>query len=145
MVDATQLEHKLSEEISENTPDKKQETHEEMEKDPSTEQENCNEKGSKAEEKAKKKQVDEYISKLSTKLKEANAEEFASLCYNSSGAGNGRGNINNLIKAFAGFQSPLKLTIQNLAKASGMSKDLNRKLLENKKYKKSRAKSQVTK
>ncbi|KAL2544646.1 SPX domain-containing protein [Forsythia ovata] len=53
-----------------------------------TKQGNYNEKGSDAEHKAKKKQVDEEISKLSTKLKERHAEELASLDYTSSSAGN---------------------------------------------------------
>ncbi|KAL2502068.1 uncharacterized protein Fot_35916 [Forsythia ovata] len=53
-----------------------------------TKQGNYNEKGSDAEHKAKKKQVDEEISKLSTKLKERHAEELASLDYTNSSAGN---------------------------------------------------------
>ncbi|KAL2493548.1 Pyruvate kinase [Forsythia ovata] len=53
-----------------------------------TKQGNCNEKRSDAEQKAKKKQVDEEIFKLSTKLKERHAEELASLDYTSSGAEN---------------------------------------------------------
>ncbi|KAL2486714.1 UDP-D-apiose/UDP-D-xylose synthase 2 [Abeliophyllum distichum] len=48
-----------------------------------TKQGNCNEKGSDAEQKAKKKQVDKEISKLSTKLKERSTEELASLDYTS--------------------------------------------------------------
>ncbi|CAA2976074.1 Hypothetical predicted protein [Olea europaea subsp. europaea] len=57
-------------------------------------------KGSKAEQKAKKKQVDEEISKLSTKLKERHAGELASVGYSS--AADGRGNLDNLVKAIAG-------------------------------------------
>ncbi|KAL2527654.1 OTU domain-containing protein [Abeliophyllum distichum] len=107
----------------------------------STEQGNCNEKGSKAEQNAKKKQVDEEISKLSTKLKERHAEELASLGYSSSGAGNGRGHLDNLIKAIARvFSHQSSCPFQNLARVSrGVRKDLNRKLPENKEYKKSRA------
>ncbi|KAL2551165.1 protein of unknown function-containing protein [Forsythia ovata] len=144
MADATQVEDKLSEEISENTPDEKQETLEEMlsrhRDNGSTEQGNCNEKGSRAEQKAKKKQVDEEISKLSTKLKERHAEELASLGYSSSGAGNGRGNLNNLIKAIAG------VSVTNQADRSKPSKGIkrrekNRKLPGNKEYKKSRVRS----
>ncbi|CAI9769459.1 unnamed protein product [Fraxinus pennsylvanica] len=125
MENATQVEDKKSEDISENTPDKKQESLEDMLF-----------RHNKAKQKAKKKQVDEDISKLST----THAEELASIRY-SSAAENGRGNLDNLVKAIAGFQSPLKLNIQNLARvSSGVRKDLNRKLLENKEYKKSRAK-----
>ncbi|KAL2524757.1 Uncharacterized protein Adt_09811 [Abeliophyllum distichum] len=76
MADATQVEHKLFEEISE------------MRKRKTTKQENCNEKGSDAGQKAKKKQVDEEISKFSTKLKERHAEELASLDYTSNSVGN---------------------------------------------------------
>ncbi|KAK6917023.1 OTU domain [Dillenia turbinata] len=57
-------------------------------------------KGSKAEQKAKKKQVEYEISQLSSKLKEKHAEELASLGYNSK---NGeKSNFDNLVKAVAG-------------------------------------------
>lgn len=58
-------------------------------------------KGSKAEQKAKKKQVEEEISRLSTELKERHAEELASLGYADSN-GTARGNLDNLVKAIAG-------------------------------------------
>ncbi|KAK6260184.1 hypothetical protein SCA6_014658 [Theobroma cacao] len=58
-------------------------------------------KGSKAEQKAKKKQVEEEISRLSAKLKEKHAEELASLGYSNS-IGNDKSNIDNLVKAIAG-------------------------------------------
>lgn len=58
-------------------------------------------KGSKAEQKAKKKQVEEEISRLSTKLKERHAEELASLGYIEAN-GNVKGNLDNLVKAIAG-------------------------------------------
>ncbi|KAK3407377.1 OVARIAN TUMOR DOMAIN-containing deubiquitinating enzyme 5 [Eucalyptus grandis] len=58
-------------------------------------------KGSKAEQKAKKKQVEEEISRLSNKLKERQAEELASLGYNGTN-GDVKGNLDNLVKAIAG-------------------------------------------
>lgn len=58
-------------------------------------------KGSKAEQKAKKKQVEEEISRLSAKLKEKHAEELASLGYSTSD-GKEKSNIDNLVKAIAG-------------------------------------------
>ncbi|CAI9782771.1 unnamed protein product [Fraxinus pennsylvanica] len=105
----------------------------------SLEQRNCNEKGSKAEQKAKKKQVDEDISKLSTKLKERHVEELASTGY-SSAAENGRGNLDNLVKAIAGVSITNQAYHSKPSKgSSGVRKDLNRKLPENKEHKKSRA------
>ncbi|KMS98633.1 hypothetical protein BVRB_3g070310 [Beta vulgaris subsp. vulgaris] len=61
-------------------------------------------KGSKAEQKAKKKQVEEEIAKLSAKLKEKHAQELSSLGYISSSKvdGNDRGNLDTLVKAIAG-------------------------------------------
>ncbi|KAH1107178.1 hypothetical protein J1N35_010946 [Gossypium stocksii] len=56
-------------------------------------------KGSKAEQKAKKKQVEEEISQLSTNLKAKHAEELASLGYSN---GNDKSNMDNLVKAIAG-------------------------------------------
>ncbi|CAK9185285.1 unnamed protein product, partial [Ilex paraguariensis] len=58
-------------------------------------------KGSKAEQKAKKKQVEEEISQLSAKLKENHAEELASLGYNSTKKEE-RGNLDSLVRAIAG-------------------------------------------
>ncbi|KAK4366816.1 hypothetical protein RND71_014696 [Anisodus tanguticus] len=62
-------------------------------------------KGSKAEQKAKKKQVDEEVSKLSAKLKERHAGELACLGY-SGGSNNDnakeKGNLDTLVKAIAG-------------------------------------------
>uniref|UniRef100_A0A2P2JRL6 OTU-like cysteine protease family protein n=1 Tax=Rhizophora mucronata TaxID=61149 RepID=A0A2P2JRL6_RHIMU len=59
-------------------------------------------KGSKAEQKAKKKQVEEEISQLSVKLRAKHAEELASLGYNSTSNGNEISNLDNLVKAIAG-------------------------------------------
>ncbi|KAL5795526.1 hypothetical protein ACOSQ2_000346 [Xanthoceras sorbifolium] len=58
-------------------------------------------KGSKAEQKAKKKQVEEEITRLSAELKEKQAEELASLGYSKSN-GNEKSNLDNLVKAIAG-------------------------------------------
>lgn len=58
-------------------------------------------KGSKAEQKAKKKLVEEEVSQLSAKLKDKHAEELASLGYNST-IGNESSNLDNLVKAVAG-------------------------------------------
>ncbi|PKI70506.1 hypothetical protein CRG98_009011 [Punica granatum] len=58
-------------------------------------------KGSKAEQKAKKKQVEEEVSKLSTELKEQHAKELAELGYADSN-GAAKGNLDNLVKAIAG-------------------------------------------
>ncbi|XP_031258591.1 OVARIAN TUMOR DOMAIN-containing deubiquitinating enzyme 5-like [Pistacia vera] len=58
-------------------------------------------RGSKAEQKAKKKQVEEEISQLSAKLKEKHAKELASLGYSSSNE-NEKTNLDNLVKAIAG-------------------------------------------
>lgn len=58
-------------------------------------------KGSKAEQKAKKKQVDEEISRLSTELKQRQTDELATLGYNSS-KGSQKGNLDDLVKAIAG-------------------------------------------
>ncbi|KNA19994.1 hypothetical protein SOVF_056320 [Spinacia oleracea] len=61
-------------------------------------------KGSKAEQKAKKKQVEEEIAKLSANLREKHAQELSSLGYNSStnADGNDKGNLDTLVKAIAG-------------------------------------------
>lgn len=58
-------------------------------------------RGSKAEQKAKKKQVEEEVSQLSSKLKEKQTKELAALGY-SSGNGNEKSNLDNLVKAIAG-------------------------------------------
>ncbi|KAH7578409.1 hypothetical protein JRO89_XS01G0377900 [Xanthoceras sorbifolium] len=58
-------------------------------------------KGSKAEQKAKKKQVEEEITRLSAELKEKQAEELASLGYSKSN-GTEKSNLDNLVKAIAG-------------------------------------------
>lgn len=59
-------------------------------------------KGSKAEQKAKKKQVEEEISKLSTNLKDRQASELASLGYNSTNTNAKGSNIDTLVNAIAG-------------------------------------------
>ncbi|CAH8320880.1 unnamed protein product [Eruca vesicaria subsp. sativa] len=69
-------------------------------------------KGSKAEQKAKKKQVEEDISKLSTKLKEKHLKELASQGFSSSSSSNSniskdetnekKGDIDTLVRAIAG-------------------------------------------
>lgn len=58
-------------------------------------------KGSKAEQKAKKKQVEEEISQLSAKLKEKHAAELALLGYNAKN-GSEKTNLGNLVNAIAG-------------------------------------------
>lgn len=58
-------------------------------------------KGSKAEQKAKKKQVEDEIAKLSAQLKEKHSEELASLGYSSSN-GKQQDDLNTLVKAIAG-------------------------------------------
>ncbi|CAL0308479.1 unnamed protein product [Lupinus luteus] len=58
-------------------------------------------RGSKAEQKAKKKQVEEEIAQLSGKLKEEHSKELAALGY-SSGNGNEKNNLDTLVKAIAG-------------------------------------------
>lgn len=57
-------------------------------------------KGSKAEQKAKKKQVEDEISQLSSQLKAKHSEELASLGYNN--AGGEKSDTNNLVMAIAG-------------------------------------------
>ncbi|OIV95400.1 hypothetical protein TanjilG_06269 [Lupinus angustifolius] len=58
-------------------------------------------RGSKAEQKAKKKQVEEEISQLSARLKVEHAKELAALGY-SGGNGNEKNNVDTLVKAIAG-------------------------------------------
>lgn len=59
-------------------------------------------KGSKAEQKAKKKQVEEEITQLSARLKEKHAEELASLGYAAGANGGEKSNLDNLVNAIAG-------------------------------------------
>lgn len=59
-------------------------------------------RGSKAEQKAKKKQVEKEISELSTRLKAKHAEEHASLGYKNDN-GNEKSNVDNLVMAIAGI------------------------------------------
>ncbi|PIN16987.1 OTU (ovarian tumor)-like cysteine protease [Handroanthus impetiginosus] len=77
-------------------------------------------KGSKAEQKAKKKQVEEEIQRLSVKLKERQADELASLGYTSS-SGKQKGNLDNLVKAIAG------VSVANHAEQSKPSKSIKRR------------------
>jgi len=58
-------------------------------------------KGSKAEQKAKKKQVEEEITRLSAELEAKHAAELASFGYKPSGSSE-KGNLDNLVKAIAG-------------------------------------------
>ncbi|KAH6771328.1 Cysteine proteinases superfamily protein [Perilla frutescens var. hirtella] len=113
MADEAHIIDKSSEEISEIVSQEKQENLEEVLSRHRNETRDLQNKevamkkaaakGSKAEQKAKKKQVDEEISRLSTKLKERQSEELASLGYNSSnGSQKGKGNLDDLVKAIAG-------------------------------------------
>ncbi|MCL7047792.1 hypothetical protein MKW94_001939 [Papaver nudicaule] len=77
-------------------------------------------KGSKAEQKAKKKQVEDEISRLSTKLKEKHAEELASLGY-SNGDGKEKAHLDTLVKAIAG------VSVNNQADTSKPSKSVKRR------------------
>ncbi|KAA8543147.1 hypothetical protein F0562_021358 [Nyssa sinensis] len=77
-------------------------------------------KGSKAEQKAKKKQVEEGISQLSAKLKERHAEELTPLGYSSSN-GQEKGNLDNLVKAIAG------VSVTSQAEHSKPSKSVKRR------------------
>ncbi|VFQ74705.1 unnamed protein product [Cuscuta campestris] len=107
-------EDESSEFTSESASDAKQETLEEMLsrhrkeisrlQDKETAMRKAAAKGSKAEQKAKKKQVDEEISKLSTELKEGHARELASLGYNGNNTNNkdNKGSLDNLVNAIAG-------------------------------------------
>lgn len=78
-------------------------------------------KGSKAEQKAKKKQVDEEIHQLSTMLKERQAEELASLGYSGTKNGQQKGNLDTLVKAIAG------VSVTNHADQSKPSKSIKRR------------------
>ncbi|XAR58471.1 Ubiquitinyl hydrolase 1 [Bertholletia excelsa] len=110
-MEGTEVQDRQSEEMPENVSQKKQETLSEMLsrhrketsqlQDKEISMKKAAAKGSKAEQKAKKKQVEEEISLLSAKLKEKHAEELASIGY-SSGHGNEDGNMDSLVKAIAG-------------------------------------------
>ncbi|XP_006838411.2 OTU domain-containing protein 6B isoform X1 [Amborella trichopoda] len=96
--------------VSENPPQKKQETLDEMLsrhrkeiaelQNKETSLRKAAAKGSKADQKAKKKQVEEEISVLSSKLKERQASELASMGYLSNNKE--AGNLDNLVMAIAG-------------------------------------------
>ncbi|XP_058200193.1 OVARIAN TUMOR DOMAIN-containing deubiquitinating enzyme 5 [Rhododendron vialii] len=113
-MEGTEGEEKHPGEIPENVPQKEQETRDEMlsrhRKEISQLQnkevalKKAAAKGSKAEQKAKKKQVEEEISQLSGKLKERHAKELASLGYTSSSNNNEekKGDLDTLVKAIAG-------------------------------------------
>ncbi|KAL7157356.1 hypothetical protein ABFS83_02G072700 [Erythranthe nasuta] len=111
MADNPQLDDGSSEVISENLSQQKEESREEMlsrhRKETSdlqnkeTAMKKGAAKGSKAEQKAKKKQVDEEIHRLSTELKERQADELASLGYNSNN-NTQKANLETLVKAIAG-------------------------------------------
>ncbi|XP_073145407.1 OVARIAN TUMOR DOMAIN-containing deubiquitinating enzyme 5 [Henckelia pumila] len=111
MADTTPVEDTMSEGVSENAVPEKRETLEEMlsrHRKETTDLQSkevalkkAAAKGSKAEQKAKKKQVDEEIARLSTKLKEAQAKELALLGYNDS-TDKQKGDFDNLVKAIAG-------------------------------------------
>lgn len=77
-------------------------------------------KGSKAEQKAKKKQVEEEIAKLSMELKDKHAEELALLGYSTSN-GKEKGNLDTLVKAIAG------VSVNNQADHSKPSKSVKRR------------------
>ncbi|KAL5561546.1 hypothetical protein UlMin_031293 [Ulmus minor] len=110
MEDAPEMDIKSSEAVSENASGN-EETRDEMLsrhrkeisrlQNKETEMKKAAAKGSKAEQKAKKKQVEEEISQLSAKLKEKHAEELASLGYNTT-TGNEKSKLDNLVKAIAG-------------------------------------------
>ncbi|CAO2819135.1 unnamed protein product [Amaranthus hypochondriacus] len=79
-------------------------------------------KGSKNEQKAKKKQVEEEIAKLSTKLREKHAEELSSLGYSTtSDNGNNKGDLDTLVKAIAG------VSVTNIADIRKPSKSVKRR------------------
>ncbi|KAI6674663.1 hypothetical protein NL676_002569 [Syzygium grande] len=124
------VDEKLPDGILESVSESKQETRDEMlsrhRKEVSqlqnkeTELKKAAAKGSKAEQKAKKKQVEEEISRLSTKLKEKQAEELASLGYDGAN-GNVKGNLDNLVKAIAG------VSVASQSEHSKPSKSLKRR------------------
>ncbi|KAJ4832109.1 hypothetical protein Tsubulata_028056 [Turnera subulata] len=111
MADAEEIQGKPSETIPANSSEKKLESRDEMLsrhrkeitqlQNKELEMKKAAAKGSKAEQKAKKKLVEEEISRLSTELKGKHAEELASLGYNSSN-GNDKSSLDSLVKAVAG-------------------------------------------
>lgn len=119
----------LSKEISADAPQDKEETREEIlsrhRKEISQLQnkevalKKAAAKGSKAEQKAKKKQVEEEITGLSAKLKERHAEELASLGY--SGDKKEKGDLDSLVKAIAG------VSVSNEAEKAKPSKSVKRR------------------
>ncbi|KAL1567997.1 OVARIAN TUMOR DOMAIN-containing deubiquitinating enzyme 5 [Salvia divinorum] len=128
MADEPQVMDKSSEEISETVSQKKQETLEEVlsrHRKETTDLQNkelsmkkAAAKGSKAEQKTKKKQVDEEIARLSTKLKERQAEELASLGFNSSSSSQ-KGKLDDLVvKAIAGVSITNKAEQPKLSKSA---------------------------
>lgn len=132
MEDTQEMEAKQNEEIPEGTSQEKSETREEMlsrhRKEISQLQnkevamKKAAAKGSKAEQKAKKKQVEEEISQLSTKLKERHAEELASVGYGSGSNGKEKGNnLDTLVKAIAG------VSVTSQAEHSKPSKSVKRR------------------
>ncbi|KAF3445136.1 hypothetical protein FNV43_RR14829 [Rhamnella rubrinervis] len=111
MEDAQEIQDESSEAILDDASEDKQESRDEMLsrhrkeisqlQNKEIELKKAAAKGSKAEQKAKKKQVEEEISQLSAKLKEKHAEELASLGYNTKKE-NEKNNLENLVKAIAG-------------------------------------------
>ncbi|GKV12077.1 hypothetical protein SLEP1_g23277 [Rubroshorea leprosula] len=97
-------------------------------------------KGSKAEQKAKKKQVEEEISQLSAKLKEKHAQELASLGYSTSNE-NEKNSLDNLVKAIAGVSVASQPDHSKPSKSTKRDerKELSKKLQESKEFKKSGA------
>ncbi|PON96637.1 OTU domain containing protein [Trema orientale] len=130
MEDAQELDNKSSEGIAEEAIQNKPETRDEMlsrhRKEISAlqnkeiELKKAAAKGSKAEQKAKKKQVEEEITRLSAQLKEKHAEELASLGYNNKN-GNEKSNLDNLVKAIAG------VSVSNQPDQAKSSKSSNRR------------------
>ncbi|KAF2314959.1 hypothetical protein GH714_037331 [Hevea brasiliensis] len=130
-MDTQEIEEKPSEAIPATASQKKQETRDEMLsrhrkeiaelQSKEIELKKAAAKGSKAEQKAKKKQVEEQISKLSTELKEKHTEELASLGYSSSSNGNEKSNLDNLVKAIAG------VSVTNQPEQSKVSKSAKKK------------------
>ncbi|XP_077224046.1 OVARIAN TUMOR DOMAIN-containing deubiquitinating enzyme 5-like [Tasmannia lanceolata] len=115
MEGAKEADERPSDEVHNNPLEKEQETLEEVlsrHRKETTELQNkevglrkAAAKGSKAEQKAKKKQVEDEISQLSSKLKAKHAEELASLGYkknNNSSSNNNKGDLDTLVMAIAG-------------------------------------------
>ncbi|KAL5155667.1 Deubiquitinase OTUD6B [Glycine soja] len=73
-------------------------------------------RGSKAEQKAKKKQVEEEVCQLSAKLKENHAKELTALGY-ISGNGNEKSNLDSLVKAIAGVSVTIQPEHTKVSKA----------------------------